>query len=413
MATATAALPDVNAQTYPFDLVQHLLDQTTSFSAFAVPDAGYRERTLTPDHPEDYFGINGGYGIDVRSGLHHFDATILTGRSEPFAVSQKVGEEAGSLRCRLLFGPLGFPWAASGEPPCSIYDPWRAQRFAIRDCEFRIGREDWFEAYGIGRTYPATVEGKPLVLAAAMGNLMRGHGRFHGLEGTFTVSGRITDGLGFAGNVTIRVVDPEGRFRSDRDVSLFSAIPDPEPEATFLVMRLLKESSAVKTTYGPPPGGGLVSLVTPSQIRSVHYGFVAPRYGPVRTEMRIGPVAGRMEADVHFDLLAPPGTAEKPVPFSTQEVYTFTDPDGRVLGTVEAAVEEGWAFNLQFPVAPGQAGVRFAGVGPLKGGTGLFEGAQGVLSVNSVIGIAPHALSLVHVIQLRDPHGRYRTPRQC
>ena len=118
-----------------------------------------------------------------------------------------------------------------------------------------------------------------------------------------------------------------------------------------------------------------------------------------------------MEADVHFNLLAPPGTAERPVPFTTQEVYTFSAGDGSVAGTIEARVEEGEAFELKFPTAPGQPGVRFAGVGPVTGGTGLFKGAVGTLTVNSVIGISPHALSLVHVLQLRDPGRRLRLGR--
>jgi len=177
------------------------------------------------------------------------------------------------------------------------------------------------------------------------------------------------------------------------------------------VMRLMKESSEVKTTYGPPPGGGLVSLVTPSQIRAVQYGFVTRSFGGLRTEMQIGQVIGNLVADVHFNLLAPPGTAESPVPFTTQELYTFTSADGRVVGTIRAAIEDGEAFDLRFPAAPGQPGVRFAGTGRILGGSGFFEGAVGTLSVNSLIGIAPHALSLIHVLQLRDPHGRFRAGR--
>jgi len=78
---------------------------------------------------------------------------------------------------------------------------------------------------------------------------------------------------------------------------------------------------------------------------------------------------------------------------------------------VEAAVEEGQSFDLKFPSAPGQPGVRFAGVGPVLGGTGLFAGVQGTLSVNSVIGIAPHTLSLMHVLHLRDPRRQFRAGR--
>lgn len=413
MATQLA-LPDVNAQTYPYELVQYLLDQTASFSMFATPDPAFGpQATLTPGHAEDYFGINGGYGLDMKSHLRRFDSTVrVSGSSPGFSVAESIGESEGSMRCRLLFGPSDFDWVPAGEPFCMIFDPWRAQRFAIQSFEVDFHGGDGFTGYGVGRTYPMVVDGEPILLAAAMGNATHGRGKFSGLNGTFTLSGRITAELGFVGSVTMRFMDPDGQLRSDREVSGFNAVAEVEPDATFIVMRLAKKSAAVKTTYGPPTGQpGIVSLVTPSQIRTGQFGLHTHGYGGLRTEISTGQVIGSMDADVHFNLLAPPGTAEKPVPFTTAEVYTFTDGSGRVVGTIECGVEEGESFKLQFPAAPGQPGVRFAGVGPVTGGTGIFAGARGTLTVNSVIGIAPHALSLVHVIQLRDPSRRLRYGR--
>jgi len=71
-------------------------------------------------------------------------------------------------------------------------------------------------------------------------------------------------------------------------------------------------------------------------------------------------------------------------------------------------VIEGISFGLQFPGAPGQKGVRFAGFGPITGGDGPLQGARGLLTVNSLIGIAPHALSLMHALHLIDTEGRFR-----
>ena len=409
MATQPA-LPDVNAQTYPYELVQYLLDQTASLSMFATPDPSFGvEATLTPGHPEDFFGINGGYGLDLKNHLRRFDSTVRFSGPSGFSVVESIGESEASMRCRLLFGAPDFTWSPSGEPFCMIFDPWRSQRFAIRNFDVQFRREDGFTGYGVGRTYPMVVDGKPILLMAAMGNATEGRGKFHGLQGSFTLSGRITGQLGFVGNVTIRFVDPDARLRSDREVSGFNAVEEMEPDATFIVMRLAKKSASVQTTYGPPTGlPGIVSLVTPSQIRTGQFGLHTHGYGGLRTEISTGQVIGSMDADVRFNLLATPGTAEKPVPFMTSEVYTFTDGSGRVVGTIECCVEEGESFNLRFPAAPRQAGVRFAGVGPVTGGTGIFAGARGTLAVNSVIGIAPHALSLVHVIQLRDPTRRLR-----
>ena len=411
--TIQPPLPDVNAQIYPYDLVQYLLDQTVSFSMFATPDPKWAaEATLTPGNPGDFFGINGGYGLDMKSNLRRFDATVQSSGPPGFSVLENIGEAAATLHWRILFGPSDFEWDPAGQPECSVFDPSRAQRFAVKDFEIAFGGGDGFSGYGAGRTWPVVVDGKPTLMAAAMGNAMQGFGRFGGLNATITLSGRITSELGFVGSVTVRVVDPEGRLRSGREASGFNTVSDSEPDATFIVMRLTKKSPSVKTNYGPPPGPpGLVNLVTPSQIRSAQFGFVTRHPGGLRTELSIGQVIGSMEAEVFFNLLAPPGTAEKPVPFTTQETYTFTAADGKVVGTIQAGVEEGEAFDLKFPAAPGQPGVRFAGVGQVQGGTGIFAGAVGTLTVNSVIGISPHALSLVHVIQLRDPGRRLRYGR--
>jgi len=129
--------------------------------------------------------------------------------------------------------------------------------------------------------------------------------------------------------------------------------------------------------------------------------------GP-RAEMIVDQAIGPMEATVFFDLQAPPGTADSPVPFTTQELYTFTDSRGNTVGTISAGVVKGISFGLKFPDAPQQPGVRFAGFGPIQGGTGPFAGVQGMLTVNSLIGISPHALSLMHVLHIVDPSGKYR-----
>jgi hypothetical protein len=405
----TAALPDVNAETYPYDFVQQLLDQTADFSFFSIPDPGHADAAiLTPDTPDDYFGLNGGYGIDLASTLHRFDSVLQPPEAGRLAVHQAVGESGGTLRCRWFFGPEDFPWQPGQLPPPAIYDPWRSQRFAFRDGVFDLGGGHGFNGYGVGRTFPVAVDGRPRLLAGAVGNVTAGTGRFAGLEGTFVMTGTLTPALGFLGNITCRIVDPGGRLRSPSDLPPLSAMADPDPDSTFLVLRGEKKDRTVRTTYGPPPDARRVSLITPSQMRAMRYGFVAGREHGPRARASVHQIAGTMEANVFFDLLAPPGTAERPVPFTTDETYEFQGPGGVILGTVQVGVVEGISFGLTFPAAPGQPGVRFSGFGPIKGGTGVLEGAQGMLTVNSLIGISPHALSLLHVLQLIDPERRRR-----
>jgi len=398
---AASRLPDVNAEIFPYDVVQHLLDQTADISLFAVPEPGYAETaSLLPSDPNDWFGLNGGFGITFRSRLHRFRSFIQPPTPECLAVAQAIGEVDGRLECRCLLGDANLQWNPSSNPDPVLLDPWVSQRFSVQEADFAFGGGEGFRGYGIGRTYPISVNGEPRLLASAVGNLVEGRGKFRGCEATFVMTGTITD-LGFLGNVICRVVDPNGSFRRGREIPAPSSNVDSRD--AFLLMRGVKKNPRVKTTYGPPPDATRVSLVTPSQMRSVDLRFAGREQGGPHTEMRVGPVLGPMEATVFFDLLAPPGTAERPVPFTTQELYTFQDGDGMTVATLTAGITEGISFKLEFPAAPGQPGVRFAGFGPITGGTGPLAGAQGILTVNSLIGISPHALSLLHVLHIVDP----------
>src|SRR5262245_39728953 len=91
-AGATATLPDVNAETYPFERVLQLLDETVSLSLAAVPDPAYRSRaSLIPQDPDDWFSLNGGYGIDFASTLRRFESVPgLDDQTGRLLVSQRA-----------------------------------------------------------------------------------------------------------------------------------------------------------------------------------------------------------------------------------------------------------------------------------------------------------------------------------
>ncbi len=410
-SASAPALPDVNAETYPFDFVQHLLDQTANFNMFAVSEGHHPEELLLADDLKDWFSINGGYGLAIKNSLHRFDSFVNTPSRDELNVSQAIGEPIGSLRARWFFCSDDCEWTPGQLPPPTIHDPWSPQRFAVHDAVFSFGETHRFTGYGVGRTFPVSVDGQPKLFAAAVGNMMKGEGKFRDREGTFVMTGTITKDLGFLGQISLRVVDPEGTLRTDREASALTAIADLDPSSTFFVMRGDKKDRDVRTTFGPP-ADGLVSLVTPSQFRAAHFTVVRHSGAGVRAQMEVGPVVCKMDATVYFNLLAPPGTAAAPVPFSTDEIYRFIDVRGREVATLTAKVVDGISFDLKFPAAPGQKGVRFAGFGPITGGTGPFEGVQGILTVNSLIGIAPHALTLMHVLHVADPGRNFRTGAQ-
>jgi hypothetical protein len=401
------ALSDVNAETYPYDLVQSLLDQTANFSMFAIPVPGHLERaTLTPQDTKDWYGLNGGYGLDLLSELHRFESIVRVHDTHELKVSQAIGESTGTFHCLCLFSPPEFQWNLQQPPTPWIFDPWHSQHFTLQKCEVTFGREICC-FYGTGLTFPMNVAGRHLLLAGAVANLMSGTGKFAKREGTLVLTGTITPELGFLGNINLRVRDDEGTLITENDLRSIEAMPCPKRCDTFIELRLAKKNKHVETTFGPPPGGRQVSLVTPSEMRSVRYSYIAEPRGP-RTQMAIGQELGPMEATVFFDLAAPPGTAQHPVPFTTQEMYQFRNGCGENLGTISCGVVEGQAFGLKFPSAPGQPGVRFAGFGPITGGTGVFKDVQGMLTVNSLIGISPHALSLMHALHLVDLGHKFR-----
>ncbi len=94
--------------------------------------------------------------------------------------------------------------------------------------------------------------------------------------------------------------------------------------------------------------------------------------------------------------------------FETENVYTFVDRDGGRPGSIRADVVLGRSFGLRFPGRPEQLAMRYGGFGPIVETRGPFRGVRGLVSVNSAIGIAPHALSMLNVLQLVDPEGRFR-----
>jgi hypothetical protein len=397
------ALPDVNAETYPYEVVQFLLNETATFALYAKPVPGHADSTiLTPEDPNDFFGINGGYGLNLGCVLHAFESAPARS-CDGLSLRQTVGPAVGRFHCVLLFARFpdeGLHWEPGSVPPPAIYDRWRSQRFVLTDPRFTFGAGQGFCGHGIGRTYPVRDAAEPQLLAGAVGNLVEGFGAFRGREASFALCGVLTPDLGFEGVVTCRVVDPHGDLRTDSEPPEIESAGTVRPGHSYCVLRGEKKDRNVRTTFGPKPAPGLDSLITPAVMRSVQYGCSVGEDAPLAS-VAIGPVVSRMTADVHFNLGAPPGTAGTPGAFTTREGYEVFDPArGRRLGTIKAGVVDGISFGLRFASAPGQPAIRFTGVGPITEGTGAFTGARGLLTVNSVIGIAPHALSLTHVLHL-------------
>jgi hypothetical protein len=398
---APAGLPDLNSGKYTFDQVLNQLKRATSdFHFFAIPQ---RRHSKLSDVKDPYL-VNGGFALNIESGLHRVNAVVQ--EPSPTAglpVDLSVGESQGKFKCRMTIAPDDFPWSPGKEPPAILFDRYRGQRFVLLDNEFSFeDDQEGFSGYGVGRTYTNTSHGRPTLLAGAIGNIVSGSGRFKGLEGTYALNGAITENFGFVGDITLRVLDWSGTLRTESDLPGLTAISNPDDMATHIVMRGQKKDPHVKSGYAFAPNGELRGITAPAEFRSAEYDFSASRHRGLRSHVSVGQVIGKLEATIITNLAAP-ATAETPAPFMTEELYTFWDSQGRVIGTIKAGVAEGDSFNLVFPALPGQPGLRFAGYGPATEGTGAFAGVQGLCTVNSLIGISPHALSLIHTFRLIRP----------
>jgi len=289
-------------------------------------------------------------------------------------------------------------------------DMSRSQRFVMLDSRFSFGAsEDGFLGFGTGMTFPSNTNGQRQLLVAAVGTIMEGSGRFGRHEGTYTYCGRITP-RGFQGNLLLRVMDHAGSLRTDAPLPAIQEIRNPEPGITYLLFRGQKRDRTQKTEYIFSADGSITGLHVTQQLRDLQLESTSLRGSQVRTQAQLGPVIGSMTAQITFNLLNPgaPGTASSPIPFKSYNKYTFFDREGKEIGTIEADGGEGRTFNLSLASAPGQRALRFGGFGPIVKGTGWFHDIQGLMTDNSVVGIAPHALATFYVLRIHDPEGRFR-----
>jgi hypothetical protein len=403
-APPAAALPDINAETYPFETVVQLLDQAAFLSMFSIPA---RDRSIAIPS-RNGAGIA---GLRIKEQLHRFSLSMEPPSRLGITTHHAIGEQLAHWEHRWMFAPDGFPALPGRDVPETSFDPSRSQRFVMFDsvCTFENGR-DGFHGFGTGRTYPMHVGSQPQLYAAAVGSILEGFGKFKGHEGTYTYCGSLSQQEGFTGSVFCRVVDPQSDLRTESSLPSLEAWPNPETGITYLAFRGQKKDRTQKTAYNFGPNGQVTGLNVHQQLRQVQIDTAARGRGGARSVMNVGPVIGSMSARILFNLLNPgaPGTALSPIPFQSYNEYTFSTPDGRTIGTIVADGGEGRTFNLQLVGAPGQQALRFGGFGPIVKSTGLFEGMEGLMVDNSVVGVAPHALSTLYILRVNDPDGKYR-----
>jgi len=379
--------------------VLQLLDQAAYLNTFSVPggpaaSAGGRSSALEIDESLHRFVV-------------HMDDPSKEGG---LRASNRVGERVGRFRHRWMIIPDDFVATPDRVPPAIPLDPARSQRFVMLDGRCEFGDKDSFRGFGTGRTFPMTVGGRSQLFVATVGTIIEGSGRFQGRDGTYTHCGALDAQRGFVGNLLVRVMDPEGRIHGHGSMGSLQALADPDPDVTYLVFRGQKRDKKQKTAFLFGADGQPAGLDVEQQLRLVDLDFSSRTSRGLRSTIRVGPVVGTMKARILFNLLSPgaPGTSLAPIPFLSYNRYSFFDRNGCAIGGFEADSLEGRTFLLRLAGAPRQAALRFGGFGPLLNGTGKFAGIQGLMTDNSVVGIAPHAIVTLYVLRVPDPDGRFR-----
>lgn len=403
--TRSPALPDMNVETYPFGLVQHLIDQAAFINAYAAQD---------PNRPISTIQDNSGstIGMELKGILRQFDVRILP--LEPkcgITTTNATGRRLGEFTHRWLVIPDDFAAAPGRKPAPTPLDRSRSQRFVMEDGVFTFGDDsDGFCGFGTGATYPVNSNGRQQLLAAAVGEVIDGYGRFAGLEGSYVISGEITTQGGFEGNIQWRLIDPRGQIRTDSDLGPAEGTREASSNLSYIMFRGQKKNEHSKTTFVFDPSGMPAGFQLKQELRVVELQSLAGSRRGLRSSSRLGQVIGWMSSKVFLDILNPgaPGTSLAPIPFSSYNEFTFTDADGNAVGSFVAQGGEGRSFNVKLAGAPGQQALRFGAFQTLANGTGCFTGVQGLLTDNSIVGVAPHVTATLYVACLCDPEGRFR-----
>ncbi len=139
-------------------------------------------------------------------------------------------------------------------------------------------------------------------------------------------------------------------------------------------------------------------------LRLVHTDFdVATSHG-MRSKTSEGRIAGSLSFNLKFDSRDP----RVPTPFQTTDaVFNFFDREERTVSTLNANIVEGRGFMTELAGVPPPV-VRVVGFGPFVNGSGQFSGASGMLSINGIISISARTPSILYVLRVSDPDGRFR-----
>lgn len=405
--------PGAGVGQYPREFLQQLVDQAACFNLFVLPDGG-GENGPVRDPGGSVVGIRGSGRIH-RFGIELSHASVETG----VRASNTVGEVVGRVRFRWMVVPHEFLALPEREPPPTGLDRVRSQRFAMQEMELTFGSgRDGFRAFGAGRTFPMPAGGESALMAAAVGDITECHGKFAGVKGNFTLCGRLMPEHGFQGHIIVRLLDPDGKLRTQATIPAPTPTSSPERGLTYLMWGAQKgKTPQEENRFSVSPDGQVRGLNIPVQLRHLSLEFDLQGPTGFRTaNLCLGEAIG---TEVGFGRgsipNAPPtGTPRSPYLFEGVARYSFHDRQAQTVGAITTNVVEGRRFDVLFAHAPDAMSWRFGFFGPVIYGSGSFRGAHGVFygASGSVFNPPPgdHVVTHLYYVCLADPGGRFRTP---
>jgi len=406
---STSARPDQDFA----QIVQRLVDQVAAFNLYATPDPqGPNAAVQMPG------GSRGVIGICASEFLHRFDI-VLNRPSSAMGVkaSNSVGEVAGRLDLRWMVIPYEFMARPDREPPPTLLDWSRSQRFAMQEMTFRFANgRDGFSSFGTGRTFPMSVAGRLKLVISAVGNIIEGFGVFRGHEGNFTLCGDLAPDRGFAGHIVVRVVDQQGDIRTEAQLPSSQTISQPDGEATFLMWGAQKgKGPEQQNRFSLTTEGQVRGLNIPVELKELSIGPATQGAGGLRSgDIKTGDVIGKEIGFGRGSIPAAPqtGTALSPFQFEGVAQYSFYDEHGKPVGSITTNVLEGRRFGVTLAGAPNETSWRFGFFGPIVLGTGCFSGAAGIFygASGSVFRPPPehHIVTHLYMARINDPDGKFR-----
>jgi hypothetical protein len=371
--------------------MERLLKKAAYFSFFSVPNPTLQNVPV---------GLMPGMrsiitAVQVNESLHRLD--IHQGSS-----GCALGESLAQVHINWVVTPDGYEPIPDEYPPATVLVPFVSQQFCTLDGELRlVDREgSGFRGFGFGRTFPSGFGG-PLRLGAIV-DAMEGIGAFRGLSGTAVVNGMVRPPNDLALNIMLRLMDPGGKLATSRHLPQHE-FHDQDPATLFLV--LLGEVDPDRPVQLDVREDGTIagSSVT-ERLRLVNLTCAVTAEAVAKSCLTEGPIVGEVTAQLSFNPFSPSRVS----PIATRDgAFTFYDGRGDVVGTIEADMVDGRAFRETVPSFPNPI-FRFAGFGPVLGGSGAFAGVSGLMTMNAVVSVFPRTLSNMYILRLDDRDGRLR-----